>query len=248
VTEDVLALAFRTGMPFVGLRDHAHDPDLDRLIPPDATRTARAIPLTADDDRVRLAVADPATDLSTLDRYLGGRQVELALAPRQEIDAILGPPPSPAQAPTEERRTEATEQEAEPIVEVEPEALDIEEPAPTDPAPITDPDLIEAEQLVASDAPDEDGSLVAEIEIGAEPDPVIAELPAPTDAAADEPRSLVADPEPKVVAEADADLAGEVPSWLEPRRRRWWRVVVTVLLVLVVLAAAALVVLALANA
>ena len=265
VTEDALALAFRTGMPFVGLRDHAHDPDLDRLIPPDAARTARAIPLTADDDRVRLAVADPATDLSTLDRYLSGRQVELALAPRQEIDTILGPPPPPAQAATEERGT-----------------LGTEEPAPTDPAPITDPDLLAAEQLVASDAtPDEDGSLVAETEPAAatepesfpaeqpaptdaapdepdslvaetepaaDPDPLIAEQPAPTDAAADEPRSLVPDPEPQVIAEGDAELAGEVPSWLEPRRRRWWRVVLTVLLVLVVLAAAAVIVLALGNA
>jgi hypothetical protein len=219
VTEDALALAFRTGMPFVGLRDHAHDPDLDRLIPPDAARTARAIPLTADDDRVRLAVADPATDLSTLDRYLDGRQVELALAPREEIDTILGPPPPPAEAATEERGTQAAEHEGEPLVEAEADALTAEQPAPSDAAP-------------------------------SEPDSLTAEQPAPSDAAPSEPGSLAAHPEPHAVAvtEADPELAGEVPSWLEPRRRRWRPVLLTVLLVLVVLAAAAVIVLALANA
>jgi hypothetical protein len=264
VTEDALALAFRTGMPFVGLRDHAHDPELDRLIPSDAARTARAIPLTADDDRVRLAVADPATDLSTLDRYIGGRQVELALAPREEIDTILGPPPAPAEAATEQRGTQAAEQEAEPLVEADPEALATEEPAPTTPAPITEPDSLTAEQPAPSDAtaepdlltaeqpalsdaaPSEPDSLAAETEHSA--DSLVAQEPAPTGAAADAPRSLVADPEPQVVAEDDAQLAGEVPSWLEPPRRRWWRAALTVLFVLVVLAAAAVIVLALGNA
>jgi hypothetical protein len=92
LTEDTLALAFRTGLPYIGLRDHAHDPDLDRLIPPDAARAARAVPLAAEGDHVRLAVADPETDLSTLTPYLEEHEIELALAPREEIDAILGPP------------------------------------------------------------------------------------------------------------------------------------------------------------
>jgi hypothetical protein len=116
LTDDALALAFRTGLPYVGLRDHAHDPDLDRLIPPDAASVARAIPLAADDEHVRLAVADPDADLSTLAPYLTEREVELALAPREEIDAILGPPPAAghewAAAATGERWAGAEEEGA----------------------------------------------------------------------------------------------------------------------------------------
>jgi len=50
------------------------------------------------------------------------------------------------------------------------------------------------------------------------------------------------------LSDVDAELAGEVPSWLEPRRRRWWRLVLAVLIVLVVLAVAAVAVVAFVNA
>jgi hypothetical protein len=265
LTEDALATAFRTGLPFVGLRDHAHDPDLDRLIPPDAARAARAIPLTADDDRIRLAVADPDTDLSTLDKYLAGRQVDLALAPGEEIDTILGPPPPPGvKAPedlevisTQEPEPAAAEAEGpESLTEVEPEPDRLaaaEEAEPTEatpsesaPEPVgetelqTEPLAVEPDPFAAR--PETDGV--------AEPEPVAGEEAATGADAPSEPEPFAAQaaPEPvAAVAPAD-DLDGEVPSWLEPRRRRWWRVVLAVLLVLVVLAAAAVAVVALVNA
>jgi hypothetical protein len=266
LTEDALATAFRTGLPFVGLRDHAHDPDLDRLIPPDAARTARAIPLTADGDRIRLAVADPDTDLSALDKYLAGRQVDLALAPREEIDTILGPPPLqrlPAEdaAPTE---TTPSESEPEPAADAEPqpEPLTVEpDPFVAEPetARAAEPEPVAAEQPAATDVAG------TEVEPSAEPDPLVAEPDVERDAAAEqvageearqplaaeaapEPVAAVAPAERAALSDADAELAGEVPSWLEPRRRRWWRVVLAVLLVLVVLAAAAVAVVALVNA
>jgi Type II secretion system (T2SS), protein E, N-terminal domain len=314
LTEDALATAFRTGLPFVGLRDHAHDPDLDRLIPPDAARTARAIPLTADDDRIRLAVADPDADLSTLDKYLAGRQIDLALAPREEIDTILGPPPPhplPAEyaAPTQ---TTPSDSAPEPIgdTEPQPEPLAAEtDPfaAESEPDRVAEPEPVAAEQPAATDVAGidvepsaEPDPFVAESETDrvAEPEPVATEQPATTDVAGSEvkpsaePDSLLAEPETEGAAEvdqaageeaassddapsepepfaaeaapepvgavapgergalsdADAELAGEVPSWLEPPRRRWWRVVLAVLLVLVVLAAAAVAVVALVNA
>jgi type II secretion system (T2SS) protein E len=256
LNEDTLALAFRTGLPFVGLRDHAHDPDLDRLIPPDAARTARAIPLTADDDRIRLAVADPDTDLSPLDRYLAGRQVDLALAPREEIDTILGPPPPPGEDPAEAATEEPVAVEAE-----EPEAL--AEAAPES-GPVT---AAEPERLAAEPEPD---PLIAEpepeLERVAEREPLVGDeaaplkVPAPEGVAAESaPEPVAPEPEPGLVAAAaqpeaaalsdvDAELAGEVPSWLEPRPRRWWRVVLAVLLVIVVLALAAVLVVAIVNA
>jgi hypothetical protein len=293
LTEDALATAFRTGLPFVGLRDHAHDPDLDRLIPPDAARAARAIPLTADDDRIRLAVADPDTDLSTLDKYLAGRQVDLALAPREEIDTILGPPPPPGEeAPedlahgseaiaTEEPEPEPvgeTELQSEPLaIEPDPFAAgpEIDGAAEAEPAAAEPPDAAGTQMEPgaepvpfaagpgAASATDVAGT---EVEPAAQPDPLVAE-PEPVAAegaatgedapsepepfaarAAREPVAAVAPADGVALSDSDAELDGEVPSWLEPRRRRWWRVLLAVLLVLVVLAAAAVAVVALVNA
>jgi Type II secretion system (T2SS), protein E, N-terminal domain len=121
VNDDALALAFRAGLPFVGLRDHEHDPALDHVIPPEAAAAAGVVALAASDDHVRLAVAHPAVNLGALAPYLGDRRVELAIASRVELEAIVGPPP-----PVEERP--AVE---EPVVEGEPAALEAEpEPEP----------------------------------------------------------------------------------------------------------------------
>jgi hypothetical protein len=288
VTEDALGLAFRTGLPYVGLRDHAHDPDLDRLIPPDAARTARAVPLAADDDHIRLAVADPDPDLSTLDPYVTGRQVELALAPREELDAILGPAPepqTPQPAAADELGEAAAEPQSDPLTpppaaEPESERLAAEDAASTEPTPPEPEPLIagpgpeqgaehgplvgeEAAPLVAGQGPEqgaEPDSVVAERDPAAaesepvaagEPDPIAAAEPdqvAEREPAAAEPEpAAAAEPEPVAAAEPDpaaspgtdldAELAGAVPSWLEPPRRRW-RVVLAVLIVIVVLGAA----------
>ncbi|HKE82044.1 MAG TPA: hypothetical protein VKB54_22195 [Solirubrobacteraceae bacterium] len=102
MSAEAIARAFEADLPFVGLRDHDHDPDLDRVVPPDAARAARALPLSADAAHVRVAVADPGVDLSALSPYLEGRRVELVIAAREELDAVLGPPvaaaPEPASA------------------------------------------------------------------------------------------------------------------------------------------------------
>lgn len=218
MSDEALALAFRAGLPYVGLRDHAHDPELDGLIPPDAARTARAIPLAADDDRVRLAVADPEPDLSALDRFLSGRKVDLALAPREELDQILGPPPR--------------------VVDVGEHAAFAAEP---------EPDVAEEETLAAQaslppapeEAPvgDEDG-VGTEAEVVAVEPGAADEAPAAALAAA-----AAASPPP----DDHPELDGEVPSWLAPRRRRW-RVVLVVLIVLLVLIAAGVAVYAYLNA
>ena len=92
MNDDALALAFRAGLPFVGLRDHEHDPALDAVVPPDAAAAVGVVPLAASDEHVRLAVAHPAVDLSALAPYIGDRRVELAIAPRVELEAIVGPP------------------------------------------------------------------------------------------------------------------------------------------------------------
>lgn len=236
LTEDALATAFRTGLPFVGLRDHAHDPDLDRLIPPDAARTARAIPLTADDDRIRLAVADPDTDLSTLDKYLAGRHVDLALAPREEIDTILGPPPPPDVEAPEDLEAIATEEPEPAAAEAEgPESLTEVEPEPDRLAAAEDTEPTQATPSESALEPVGETELQPE-PLAAEPDPFaagpetdgVAEPPAPTDVAGTErepgaqPDPLVADPEmegaaePEPVAGEEAAAAEDAPSEPEP--------------------------------
>jgi hypothetical protein len=125
VSDDALALAFRAGLPFVGLRDHEHDPELDRHIPPEAARAVRAVPLAADDDHLLLAVADPETDLSTLTPYLAGREVAIAIAPPDELGALLGPPPADGAWPPAEPEIEEPEATPPPgAVEAEAEAVE----------------------------------------------------------------------------------------------------------------------------
>jgi hypothetical protein len=139
VKDDALSLAFRTGLPFVGLRDHEHDPELDRFIPPDAARAARVVVLSAGAGHLRLAVADPEADLTALTPYLGDRRVELAVAADDEVEAILGPPP-PAPPATAEpldfvEPPPARPAEGEPE-QPEPEPVAAEPPTPTDREPI----------------------------------------------------------------------------------------------------------------
>jgi len=78
--DDALALAFASGLPFAGLRDHEHDPGLDGVVPPQAAHAARVVLLAVDDGRVRLAAATAQPDLGALTAYLGDRRVELAIS------------------------------------------------------------------------------------------------------------------------------------------------------------------------
>jgi hypothetical protein len=264
LTDEALALAFRTGMPYVGLRDHAHDPALDHLVPPDLARTARVIPLAADDDRIRLAVADPEPDLSALDPYLSGRQVHLALSPREELDKILGPPPvrvaepepvepSVAAGPVGDEEEPAGEAEhvgavAEPAVAsdaAEPDAAEEvagEAPLAEDLAAARDADAAEpaaardAEAAESAEAPLTEDLAAARDAKAAADAPPAAEHPA-----AEEPAGAVAAVAAAPPPDDHPELAGEVPSWLEPRRRRWWVVVALIIVFLVLIAAAAVV-------
>jgi hypothetical protein len=107
--DDAIALAFAHGLPYAGLRDEQHD---SALVPVDVARRARVVALDADDGHVRLAVAEPEPDLDAVRPHLGDLAPRIVIAPRDEIDAILGPPPEP------------------------PAAI---EPAPIEPAPRTEP-------------------------------------------------------------------------------------------------------------
>lgn len=91
--DEAIAVAFAHGLPYAGLRDERHD---STLVPEDVARRARVVALHGDDERVRLAAAGPDPDLGAVREHLGARTVDVVIAPRDEIDAILGPPPPPA--------------------------------------------------------------------------------------------------------------------------------------------------------
>jgi Type II secretion system (T2SS), protein E, N-terminal domain len=214
VTDDALALAFRTGLPFVGLRDHEHDPDLDTLIPPDAARAARAVPLAADDEHLRLAVTDPDADLVALSPYLGHLRVELALAAEEEIEAILGPPPpEPVTTGPALREPLATEHPPLEAVAAEPEATEHRalEPSAAEPeaAEHEPPEPLAAEREAAEREPPE--LLGAESE-AAEHEPSEPQLaaPAPPDAIAADPQAAA--PAPSEPLAADPQAAERAPS------------------------------------
>ena len=138
--DDALALAFASGLPFAGLRDHEHDAGLDGVVPPHAAHAARVVLLAVDDGRVRLAAATAQPDLGALTAYLGDRRVELAISPADEIEAILGPPPGPAEvaAPAPEPEVVA-KPEPEPAAEPEPP----EPPAPERAGELDEPSSVE---------------------------------------------------------------------------------------------------------
>ena len=158
------------------------------------------MPLAASDEHVRLAVAHPAVDLSALAPYIGDRRVELAIASRVELEAIVGPP-RPVEQPAEE----------EPVAEQEPVAEELlieEEPAGVEPAPVEVP-AVEAEP---EPEPEAEAEPVVEPEAEAEP-----EVEPEPDA---EPE---AEPEPPPVerykAQPDVVPPDEEPSWLQAPRR-----------------------------
>jgi hypothetical protein len=249
VSDDALALAFRARLPFVGLRDHEHDPELDRNIPPEAARAARVIPLGADGDHLRLAVTDPETDLTVLTPYLAGRDVQIAIAPRDELDAVLGPPrsdPVELKPPATEPEPAAPPPAPAPTADIGGTDSELGAPGPVGPwaAEVAAPEAVAASKAAAGPRPEvvarEVAAPAAEA-AAAEPE---GAAPA-TEAAAPEPAPVVA-PEPAPVvapqpaAAAGDELDGETPSWLEPRQtgRRVLVALLTFLLLAVVVAGA----------
>jgi hypothetical protein len=133
--DEAIALAFAHGLPYAGLRDERND---DAIVPADAARAARVVALRADADRVRLAAAGPEPDLSALAGHLGGRRAEIVIAPRTEIDAILGPaaPAAPAVAEPAPIEPEPEPEPLAPEPEPQPAAADAgDEPSWLAPAP-----------------------------------------------------------------------------------------------------------------
>ena len=236
MTDDALALAFRSGLPFVGLRDHEPDPDVDRIVPPEAAAAAGVVALTASADHVRFAVAHPSVNLSSLAPYLGNRRVELAIAPRAELEAIVGAAPAPpAEPPPVGQETLLPVTDDEPLADVEPAAAEpgiegeplaaaeppaaAEEPAPAElldpgvpPAaaePIQEAEPVQEAEPLAPAEPLDPGEPPAEAE------PVLEEEPP---ARAEEPaaRPTAAELLAAVATPGAEELLGATPAEAQP--------------------------------
>ena len=236
MTDDALALAFRSGLPFVGLRDHEPDPDVDRIVPPEAAAAAGVVALTASADHVRFAVAHPSVNLSSLAPYLGNRRVELAIAPRGELEAIVGAAPAPpAEPPPVGQETLLPVTDDEPLADVEPAAAEpgiegeplaaaeppaaAEEPAPAElldpgvpPAaaePIQEAEPVQEAEPLAPAGPLDPGEPPAEAE------PVLEEEPP---ARAEEPaaRPTAAELLAAVATPGAEELLGATPAEAQP--------------------------------
>ena len=74
--------------PRIGLvKPHEPDPEVDRIVPPEAAAAAGVKALTASDEHLRYAPADPEGNLSSLAPYLGNRRVAVAIQPaRAELE------------------------------------------------------------------------------------------------------------------------------------------------------------------
>jgi type IV pilus assembly protein PilB len=80
------ALARRTGLPLVDLTEAGTSFDATEAVPLRVLKRAVAVPYAIEDDRLRIAIADPR-DLNAIDelRLASRKAIELAVAPRDDI-------------------------------------------------------------------------------------------------------------------------------------------------------------------
>lgn len=84
-----LALAFRTGFPYEGLRGLAPDSRLFLYLPLSVANRERLVPLRLTGDSLRIASAFVDPDLGYFEGRFPNLRVELVLSPRDEILAAL---------------------------------------------------------------------------------------------------------------------------------------------------------------
>lgn len=84
-----LALAVRTGLPFVGLRAFLPDPAHFLYVPLALALVQLVCPLAIGSSRLRLATAFPDPDVSFVRARFPSLELELAIAPRSEIVSAL---------------------------------------------------------------------------------------------------------------------------------------------------------------
>jgi hypothetical protein len=83
-----LALALDTGLPYVGLRDVTPDPNLLLYLPAALARTTEIVPLSLEENMLRLVCASPDADLGPIRSRFPRLALEVSLSGVDEIRAV----------------------------------------------------------------------------------------------------------------------------------------------------------------
>lgn len=83
-----LILAQESGLPYVGLRDVHPDPSLMLYLPAALARTSDVVPLSLEENMLRLACASPDTDLEPIRSRFPRLALEVCLSGVDEIRAL----------------------------------------------------------------------------------------------------------------------------------------------------------------
>jgi hypothetical protein len=80
-----LTLALESGLPYLGLRDITPDPGLLVYLPAALVRTADMVPVSLEDNMLRLACASPDVDLEEIRSRFPRMALEVSLSGVDEI-------------------------------------------------------------------------------------------------------------------------------------------------------------------
>lgn len=109
------ALAHKFGLPFVLLRNFFIDIECLGLIPADVVRKYTLLPLALHDDRLVIAMDDPAnTEALTLLRFMTHFRIEPTIATREDIEWAIGKYYGAAPRPTPQTASTSATDEADP--------------------------------------------------------------------------------------------------------------------------------------
>lgn len=89
--EDIaLAIARQAGVPYVSLESYELDPEAMSLLPPEAARRYRALPIGFDNDRLVVAMERP-NDVIAIDdlRLMTGQEIQPVVCPDSELSAAI---------------------------------------------------------------------------------------------------------------------------------------------------------------
>jgi hypothetical protein len=83
-----LTMALDSGLPYIGLSDVTPDPGLLVYLPAAVARTAELVPLSLEDNMLRLACASPDVDLEAIRSRFPRLALEVSLSSVDEIRSV----------------------------------------------------------------------------------------------------------------------------------------------------------------
>ncbi|MFL5822937.1 MAG: hypothetical protein ACJ764_05790 [Solirubrobacteraceae bacterium] len=85
-----LSQALESGLPYVGLRGMTPDPNLLLYVPAGVARTAEVVPLSLQENVLRLACASPQADLEPIRSRFPRLALDVCISGAEEIRQLRG--------------------------------------------------------------------------------------------------------------------------------------------------------------